>query len=260
MQYQISAETNIGNFRTKNEDNFFCRDIYKNIGETVFVHDGFLSVDVLNVVGVFDGMGGLSNGEKASYIAVRVLGEYLKETRERGRFFEHQIVLSKINQCMCEEMSRSQKRMGSTAVIWSCQDRLACISNLGDSRGYIYRNGLLKQLSCDHTEQQSMIELQRELGLTKMGTCLNYNNTLTQHLGIAEEEFILEPAESGMIQVQEEDIFLLCSDGLTGELSDREIADILKLNTSLTEKKDLLIEKTLQVGGKDNITVVLIKV
>ena len=133
------------------------------------------------------------------------------------------------------------------------------ISNIGDSRAYLYRDGVLRQISVDHTEQSSMFRMQEQLGITKLIDIPNSRNTLTQHLGIQENEFILEPTESEMIRVQKKDIYLLCSDGLTGMLQDTEISDVLSMNMDLWNKKRILIEKAMQAGGKDNITVILIE-
>ncbi len=214
---------------------------------------------MLNVAGVFDGMGGFSNGETASGIAVRMLGRYMELARAEASTFQPGFIFSQMNEAICKEAARISKKMGSTAVLWVCEDGLVRISNLGDSRGYLFRGGRLSQLSVDHTEENSMLELQKKLGMAEKLSTSKRKNILTQHLGIEEEEFILEPAESELLKVQEEDIFLLCSDGLTGVLGDEAIRDILCREEKLEEKKRVLIDEALKNGSRDNITVVLIK-
>ena len=70
-----------------------------------------------------------------------------------------------MNEAICKEAARISKRMGSTAVLWVCEDGLVCISNLVDSRGYLFKGGRFSQLSVDHTEENSMLELQKKLGM-----------------------------------------------------------------------------------------------
>ncbi len=259
-QCRVSAETCIGNVREKNEDNFFINGIYKERKEKNFLYNGFVFLDRLNIIGIFDGMGGVGNGDKASYIAVRVLKRYLEFVKEKEIRFDSEFVLKKINEYICREIDKSSEKMGSTAVLLFSRDNQVQISNLGDSRAYLYRDGVLRQLSVDHTEQSSMFRMQEQLGIARAIDIPSSRNTLTQHLGIQKDEFILEPTDSEMIRVQKKDIYLLCSDGLTVMLQDKEISNVLSRNTDLEDKRKILVEKAMQAGGKDNITVILIEV
>ena len=72
-----------------------------------------------------------------------------------------------MNEAICKEAARISKRMGSTAVLWVCEDGLVCISNLVDSRGYLFKGGRFSQLSVDHTEENSMLGLQKKLGMAE---------------------------------------------------------------------------------------------
>ena len=82
---------------------------------------------------------------------------------------------------------------------------------------------------------------------------------LTQHLGIFPEEMMIQPHETGPFSVEEEDRFLLCSDGLTEMLAEGEIAAHLSETADLGRAADLLYEEALRRGGKDNITVLLVE-
>lgn len=259
-QYLISAETHVGSIRKKNEDNFFINGIYKERKESNFSYDGLFLQKETSVIGLFDGMGGLENGDKASYIAVKVLNKYFEYIKKNKSVFNSDFVLRKINKRICREINQSSEKMGSTAVLLFCEDSQIRISNIGDSRAYLYRGGVFRQISVDHTEQSSMLRMQEQLGIERIIDIPSSKNTLTQHLGIQEDEFILEPADSEVIRVQKKDIYLLCSDGLTGMLQDTEISDVLSCDIDLQNKKKILIEKAMQAGGKDNITVILIEV
>ena len=87
-----------------------------------------------------------------------------------------------------------------------------------------------------------------------------WKHILTQYLGIEEEEFILEPAVSEDIPVEEEDMFLLCSDGLTGMVSEEEMVRIMSQRVLPEEKAENLKKAALAAGGKDNVTIVLIQI
>lgn len=260
-KYTLCSETNIGKIREKNEDNFYC--------------DGFLREDVSQnscrysvkgdlkeniILGVFDGMGGTKAGEMASYIAAKMLGKYVGFIREKGMAFDGTYFILKANRVVCSVARKIGKSMGSTAILLFYEKNMIRICNLGDSRAYLFRNRVLTQLSVDHTVESRMMKVRRSMGLSLENKNPDMKNTLTQYLGIPEDEFLLEPAVSDEIAVKEKDIYLLCSDGLTGMVTDDRIAEILGEKTNLEYKKMRLVEEALSNGGRDNITVVLLEI
>lgn len=262
IEYKAYAVTNIGNVRENNEDNFFCNGTYKqNVSATEYNYEDFGDSEDLSVFAVFDGMGGMDCGETASLMAAEKLCDYFVEAAVNWEDFSGKEAIIGINESLCKEMEKSLLTMGSTAVILSCQDGEAYITNVGDSRAYLYRAGSLKQASVDHTEQNSLLELQRELGLAENIEMPGMKDALTQHLGIAKEEFLLEPFVSEKIEIKREDTFLLCSDGLSGMVSDETLRKLLerKEEETIKERGFLLLQEALQAGGKDNITFVLIE-
>ena len=259
--YKVYAETNIGKIRENNEDNFYCDGIYKEditLKNFQYEREGYLESPL--VIGVFDGMGGTQAGEQASYIAVKCLKAYVSWLNEKKQSFDGKYMLQRTNHYMCRVMKKISKGMGSTAVLLNYESGRVRITNLGDSRAYLFREKKLHQLSVDHTTESHMREIQKSMGISKSIEESGMQHALTQHLGIPEEEFLLEPAESEWISVQRGDIFLLCSDGLTNMVKNDRIADILGANTNLQAKKRCLIQEALDHGGKDNITVILLEV
>lgn len=251
MAYQIAyAYTcHTGNVRANNEDNFWC------CGETMQaenqgtggVHAGSTSQNKLPVLAVFDGMGGESCGEIAAYLAADACGKYYQQHKaDIKKELEQYLIESckSMNHAVCDYSIKNRIRsMGSTAamVAFSAESAYAC--NLGDSRIYQAWNGQFRQISTDHVLKGSMFG----------------KAPLTQYVGIPEESMALEPSV-----VEMECIpgirYLLCSDGMTDMLSDGEIADILTREIPVNEAVEVLLERTLKKGGRDNVTIILCEI
>ena len=149
--------------------------------------------------------------------------------------------------------------MGTTLALLYINDGKAIAYNIGDSRAYLFRKNKLIQLSEDHTQAQRLVDM----GLLKKSAAANHKDKhkLTQHLGIFPDELIIEPYKSQEINIKQNDIFLLCSDGLTDMLSDDDITVILSnKQEGIGTLAKRLISKALEKGGKDNVTIVLSKV
>lgn len=257
----LCAETHIGKVRDNNEDNFYCAGKYKKkLNQNNFQYSCKESVNDLLILGVFDGMGGMQSGEMASYITSIVLDRYINLIRQKGVSFDGIYIVREINRRICSAAKRYSNNMGSTVVLLTYEKGTVRCYNLGDSRAYIYRKGNLLQLSVDHTVEKHMKDIRKSLGISEDKRILAGKNTLTQHLGIEEEEFLLEPARSEDIEAKKHDIYLLCSDGLTNMVSDERISDILSMTATLEEKRSYLVTEALKNGGKDNITVVLMEI
>lgn len=260
-KYRAYAVTDTGRVRPNNEDNFFCNGTYKTaVSLSEYTLEDIGNLEELSVFAVFDGMGGMDYGEAASLLLAEKLYDYVAEVSINQACFSGEEVITKMNQSLCREMKKRRTTMGSTAVILSCQKEEIQIANVGDSRAYLLRENTLTQLSVDHTERNSMLELQKELGLSEEMELLGVKDALTQHLGIEEDEFLLEPYISEKIKVFQGDIFLLCSDGLSGMVSDEKIQEILKKEKDISRRAERLLENALQAGGEDNITFILFEI
>lgn len=253
MTIQCSIITDVGLMRKNNEDNFYMNGLYRadtnenhlEINE-VCSKEGFIGA-------VFDGMGGESNGELASLEAAKLLIKYQNETFVQ---ISNQYV-SEANQLVCNMMEIMKSgRMGSTLAIVKLQDGECSICNVGDSPIYLFRNDKLAQLSVNHNEAQSLYDMglisKEELKTSKK------KHRLTQHLGIFEDEMLIEPYTLENIELQENDYILLCSDGLTDMVSDEVIEYSLQAPISIAQKTKSLVELALENGGRDNITAMLL--
>src|ERR1700754_3423796 len=157
------------------------------------------------------------------------------------------------NQQLRDEAARRQvQRIGSTVVVLLACDRFCGYVWAGDSRIYLYRSGQLRQLTRDH----SQVEQLRSLGVITEEEARHHpaQHMITRAVGATD---VLELDEDA-IEVADGDIFLLCSDRLSNELSDDEIADVL---TSAQRENACseLVELALAGGGRDNITAVVVE-
>lgn len=253
MRISVVVATHKGNVRGNNEDNFYYPGSVISSEQNSYTDQIEYDTDNRMIFGVFDGMGGLNNGEVASGCAVDQFRIYDEKTDTRSL----DELLIEVNQCICKIMAGSFDKIGSTAVVISIKNGQYEVANLGDSRCYLLRDGIIKQLTEDHTQAA----LLKKIGLDTDGRAVgsNMNNVLTQYLGIPCEEFQIEPYTI-MGNTETKDLFLLCSDGLTGMVSEEDILKILSGEYDLKRKRDLLLKRALENGGNDNITIILLQI
>lgn len=249
------ALTHEGKVRSNNEDNYYLFGGYKSDPAEKHRKDKRKNSGDMALAAVFDGMGGEEAGELASLTAAESVKP--SELAEISKTATNQLLSA--NEKVCCMMRERNVRMGTTAVQLYVENNKAVCVNLGDSRGYMFRSGMLTQLSKDHSEGQRMIDMgfAAEDDVRKKNSWHN----LTQHVGIFPDEFLIEPYFSPEIDIHEGDVFLLCSDGLTDMLKDNEIQAVLigTEKSSLDVMADKLLKKALGKGGIDNVTIVLLR-
>jgi serine/threonine protein phosphatase PrpC len=247
MEYGIRSDT--GRVRENNEDSF-------------------RAAPELNLFILSDGMGGQASGEVASRLtadtilahcregelnpALPLLGEPISGASDYSNRLASAIRLA--NQAVHDaaQQNSAQSGMGATVVaVWLLDDRMT-LAHVGDSRAYRLRDGDFEQLTDDH----SFIAEQVRQGMMTEDEAgkSNLQNVLLRALGSEPE---VEPDVDEHL-LMEGDIILLCSDGLTRELSDAQIAGILKENEDAQEAADRLINAANRAGGGDNITVIVL--
>lgn len=257
MKIDACGATHIGNIRAHNEDNLYVDGVFRrNVRQNDLLIRGQHRPGE-HVYAVFDGLGGEACGEHASLIAA--MG--LKGLTQRGAVSGIDGFISAANSSIKEEaVRRNIRTMGTTAVILTIAEYRAKVCNIGDSRAYLFSGGELRQLSRDHTMLQSLMDngFEAEAGRHRE----KYARELTQYLGMTSEDDVEPSAYETEAELSRGDIMLLCSDGLTAELSDGEIRDILASGADrsaeyLTGK---LIKSAVDKTGFDNITAVVCKV
>ena len=257
MSFKIhgAAHTHTGRVRSNNEDNFYLEGRYReNVeqGEDAAV---CRSDDRCFLAAVADGMGGEELGEEASLMAVQAL----KPCTFQEIPSEAENAVRRGNDRICEEMERrGNRRMGSTLTALYVDDGKAVCCNVGDSRGYLLRGGKLSQLSVDHNKAGRMVEL----GVLTPEQAARHpsRHELTQHLGIFADEMVIEPAMSQPVKLEDGDLFLLCSDGLTDMVSPEDMKKVLSGKALPQEMVKELIQLALEGGGRDNVTAIVLQI
>ncbi len=251
-QLDSACISHIGTVRKTNEDNIFFNGTYlekDNIGTRNILTDT-VSCRQGAIYAVFDGMGGESSGEWASFLAAAQMYKAaskrlsINEIKEFLLSYAHQA-----NERICETMRvENISRMGTTAAIVYIKNNEATIMNIGDSRVYLLGEEGIEILSVDHTD----VKLMQQSGISRPPK-------LTQHLGIFPEEMIIEPHIIST-QISEGNRMMICSDGLYNALSKDDIRELMGLETVASETVDLMVNEALQKGSKDNITVIVIDI
>lgn len=251
MAYQIeyAYTCHIGKIRNNNEDNFWCCGDSleaQNQGMS-HIRSGYMKQSEYPLLAVFDGMGGESCGEMAAFLAAEACGEHFKTAKDGIRNDPEEFlneICERMNQAICD-YGRTNKinSMGTTAALLAFAEDAVYSCNLGDSRIYKSDREKFYQISQDHV----------------LGRSLFGKAPLTQYLGMEEENLQLEPSISRQ-EIKIGDRFLLCSDGITDMLSDGEIADILSRDIPVAKTVEILVDRALKKGGRDNITVVLCEI
>lgn len=250
MEMEFGARSDTGRVRENNEDSFRLAPELK-----LFV--------------LSDGMGGQASGEVASRLAaetivahcrdaeanprLQLIGERIEGASDEANCLASAIRLANRVVHQAAEQNAAQTGMGATVVAVQFADERVTIAHVGDSRAYRLRNGELEQLTQDHSfiaEQvrQGMMTVE-EASQSKL------QNVLLRALGV-DPDVEVEVSEELLM---EGDTLLLCSDGLTHELSDDQIAAALCDADEAQEAASHLVELANQAGGGDNITIIVLR-
>ncbi len=218
--------------------------------------DCWLIDPALGLAIVADGMGGASCGEVAAALAIETVVEYLRAPRMPGAPEELlEQAVHEANRRVLEH-ARSQEGcqgMGSTIVAALWRLPRVIIANVGDSRAYLCRGGLLTQLSYDQT---LVNELRVKFGLSAEEVShFPHKNVLTMAVGTTPEITVRTRIES----LLPGDQILLCSDGLSGPVPEEEITAILSGADPLPIKAERLVDAAKAHGAPDNVTAVLLR-
>ena len=234
--------TDTGRMRDSNQDSVFCDENAIGSFPNLFL--------------VADGMGGHNAGDLASKTGIEAFVESIRESHRRTPISAMEDAVETANNAILKKSFEDPhySGMGTTLVGMMIEEDTVFIVNIGDSRLYRIR-GSIEQITTDHSLVEEMV-MSGEIGKDQMRTHPN-KNIITRALGTTPHP----RPDFFDIRAREGDVYLLCSDGLSNMLDDREIeALILEEERPLSEIGKDLIDRANEAGGKDNISAVLVKI
>jgi serine/threonine protein phosphatase PrpC len=251
MKIRYAAKTDVGMKRTHNEDYFSLIE-----DEQLFL--------------VADGMGGHASGEVASKMAAETIGEFYQRTREDEdatwpykmdrslSYVENRLVCAvklanlRIFETSCRDIR--YKGMGTTLVSCMVSGDKAYVGHVGDSRVYRIRAGQIAQITRDHSLLEDYKEAKPDMTEEEERN-FPHKNVITRALGMRETVQVDIKAH----QIQSGDLFILCSDGLSGMVPDEQILYVASNAKSLERAVAELVDAANRAGGTDNVTTLLLQ-
>lgn len=254
----ITGQTDVGNERELNEDNFLVADL--TLRARNFDEDARPVGPKGIVFAVCDGMGGAAGGEIASELAVETLYQTLAERPTSDKPLDRDEVsaslAASVEACAARihdeaRADKTKKGMGTTMTAAALVDRHLVFAQVGDSRGYVLRSGHLTQV----TRDQSLVAKLLEQGVLTEEEAANYEhaNIILQALGTTPKVI----PELTYVELARGDRVLICSDGLHGLVPNHEIQTFLTCGATPRQICLELIERAKELGGTDNITAIV---
>ncbi len=237
-----AAVTDVGKVRECNQDTVYASDKATGILPCLFL--------------VADGMGGHKAGDYASRFCIEEMVEQIKAQKSRTWLGCLEGAVATVNDLLIKKASEDEELagMGTTLVGFTTDGKTCVIMNIGDSRMYLARGEVLKQISQDH----SLVENLVRSGEIERRDAMHHpkKNVITRAIGVAD---VVTP-DFFEIDVMAGDILMLCSDGLTNMVDEETINSVLNDKGSVKSKAEKLVAMANDRGGTDNISVVLVEI
>jgi PPM family protein phosphatase len=255
MSHTVGCTTHVGKVRDANQDSYAVlrrKDLDNALDGVFIVADGM------------GGTGGKSGGEVASRTVVETLTDGLVEwAYERGSTDKNadlkplltEIIERANNRVWMKQIERTELAgMGTTCLVGALREGVLTLGHAGDSRVYLLRDGKLSQLTQDHSSVWQEVlagNMTREQAATS-----KHRNSVTKAIGLKQHD--VDP-DVQTYELEAGDTLLFCTDGLTVEVPDIEIAKILATFPAAQEASDRLVDAALKRGGSDNVTVIVVR-
>jgi protein phosphatase len=250
VRIRYAAKTDVGMKRSHNEDYFALIE-----DEQLFL--------------VADGMGGHASGEVASKLAADSIGEFYRHSKDADAtwpyrydhslsYAENRMMASvRLANARIHDTSMREPRlrgMGTTIVSFLVRGNMGFIAHVGDSRIYRLRAGEIKQLTRDHSLLEDYRDARPDM-TEEEARNFPHKNVITRALGMRDQVQV----DTQSFPLEDGDVYLLCSDGLSGMLTDDELREIVVAAKTLEEGVAALIDRANAAGGTDNITAMLVQ-
>ena len=264
LAFEFGAATHKGLCRTENQDHYVVarrRRVQELLLTDLPTDELVLPADESHAMAVADGMGGVGRGDLASRLAIRTAWELAgrttswvmrlgdlntRELEERIEGFTHLM-----QQAFFDEFG-ADPQFAESGTTWTCAcfvSSFAVVANIGDSPCFLWRDGVMQQISTDHTVEQELASVG-----VRPEIAAKYAHVLTRCFGPHTRS---ARPDVHHVRLQPEDQLLVCTDGLTDMVPAEQIAACLDESSSAQIACDGLIELALAAGGKDNVTAVL---
>ena len=251
MEITSAGDTNVGVKRSRNEDNL-------------------LKMPEENLFAVADGMGGHSSGEVASQIAVEGIANFFKATRQdeditwpykmdKNRPYDENrfimsVKLANLRIFVASQREARYRGMGTTLAGVNFIGGDALVAHVGDSRVYRVRNEQMTQVTEDHSLLNDYIKA-KKLTPDEIAN-FPHKNVIVRALGMKETVLV----DLSRHTLQAGDVYVSCSDGLSGMVTDEELLEIVNTIPDLQKAVTVMINKANEAGGVDNITVTIVRI
>lgn len=246
LSLNIGKHTDLGNYRENNED---AIEVKQFPDMTVCI--------------VADGMGGQAAGEIASKRAIEVVPRELRkhltpsaDADQAKTIIRKAVVQANEEILAMGALDRDLKNMGTTIVmtVWRKGNELF-LANLGDSRAYLIRSGKIEQLTVDHSLAQALVE-NKTISAAEAKEH-RFRNVLWKYLGSKE---VAEGPDVKVLPVAPGDRLLLCSDGLSGPVTDPQLLEFMEANPEPQACAEGLVKLALDNGSRDNVSCIVLAV
>ncbi len=236
------AKTDVGSKRAMNQDYMYCSE--NSVGS------------FRNLYIVADGMGGHKAGDYASKLCVERMVQSIEHSEHKTPVSMFEEAVEAANEAVYTEAQEHEayEGMGTTLVACTIQEDTLYVANIGDSRLYLLRDDDILQITDDHSLVEEMV---KQGNITESEARVHpQKNIITRAVGIDESV----QADFFEVEIRQNDIIMLCSDGLSNMVEDEDIEYIVKHSKSLQDAGETLVARANENGGSDNITVVLARV
>jgi protein phosphatase len=267
LKTESFGATDQGRVRTTNEDQFLTATLMRALWiEQSSIEQSQMQYgdDRGHVLIVADGMGGAQAGEKASALAVGAIEQVLLNalhwllsldgSEEAVVLRDFKVALRSADACVCEAAASNPglAGMGTTLTMAYSLGSDLFVAHVGDSRCYLYRGGALHQLTKDHTLVGELVE--KGLIQAKDAGVHPFRHIITNVVGGPKAGL---HAEVHRLRLEPGDTLLLCTDGLTGMVTDDQIVPVLQSAPTVKAAAEQLVAMANERGGRDNVTVVV---
>lgn len=245
---RLAAVSDVGRVRERNEDAWVAFDL----DDRRVVYDRAEVKSRGLLLAVADGMGGADAGDVASAMVIEHLTDAMTGCAEGPAITCMHDAVNLAHGAVWDHATERHQRMGATLTALHIRPNgEATIAQVGDSRAYLLRNGEISML----THDQSMVQLMVDQGVMSEDQVQDcpFRNVILQAMGHQPEVKVA----LSTLALRDRDAILICSDGLTGDVSDAEIRDVLTSSLRLDVAAQRLVDLANQRGGHDNTTVVL---